>query len=75
MVQSLLVCDEQNDKLRRELIKRRAVMETALRERFERAIADGELASDTDIDSLAKFIIVLSNGPAVQATSGARSMS
>ena len=43
MVQSALACGEDADPLRREMAKRRAETVVALRERFERAVAEGEV--------------------------------
>src|SRR5436305_11139259 len=45
--------------------------EAALRERFERARADGDLPADTDPKELAGYIRTIAYGMAVQATSGA----
>jgi AcrR family transcriptional regulator len=43
MVQGALACGEEADPIRKELIARRATGETALRERFARARAEGDL--------------------------------
>ncbi len=71
MVQSALACGDLADGVRREMVKRRAVGETALRKRFERAVAQGDLPSDAKPAELAKFIATLSHGIAVQAAGGA----
>ena len=42
-----------------------------LRDRFQRAIDDGDLPDDTDPSVLARYVITVSNGIAVQAASGA----
>jgi AcrR family transcriptional regulator len=42
-----------------------------LRDRFQRAIDEGDLPDDTDPSVLARYIITVSNGIAVQAASGA----
>ena len=42
-----------------------------LRDRFQRAIDEGDLPDDTDPGVLARYIITVSNGIAVQAASGA----
>jgi len=71
LVQSALACGDAADSLRREMIKRRAAGEAALRERLERALAEGDLPSDADPAALAKFVFTLTHGMAVQAASGA----
>ncbi|MDB5352842.1 MAG: comR [Planctomycetota bacterium] len=71
MVQSALACGDTADCLRRELIKRRALGEAALRERFERAIADGDLPAESNTTDLARYVMTLSHGMAVQAAGGA----
>jgi AcrR family transcriptional regulator len=57
MVQGALACGDDADRIRRELVKRRAAFEAALAERFERALAEGDLPADA--------------GMAVQAAGGA----
>ena len=42
-----------------------------LRERFQRAVDEGDLPSDTDPALLARYVMTVSNGIAVQAASGA----
>jgi len=54
-----------------ELAKHRAVKEKALCERFARAQAEGDLPKETTPDALARYIMAVSNGMCVQATSGA----
>jgi AcrR family transcriptional regulator len=44
---------------------------TQLRKRFQRAVGEGDLPSDADPDVLARYVITVSNGIAVQAASGA----
>ena len=44
--------------------------ESRLRERFQRAVDEGDLPSDTDSALLARYIMTVSNGVAVQAASG-----
>lgn len=71
LVQGALACGDTASALRRELSKRRAASETALRERFERAQAEGDLPATANGAELAKFIAVLLQGMSVQAASGA----
>ena len=51
------------------LLRQAAV--TALRERFERAVQDGDLPVGTDCATLARYTATVLNGLAVQAASGA----
>ena len=57
--------------VRWELAHLRQAVVTALRERFERAVQDGDLSAGTDCATLARFIATVLNGLAVQAASGA----
>lgn len=70
LVQGALACGEEADPLRRELAKQRASLETALRERFERAQAEKDLRADADAEGLARFVTVVNHGMAVQAAGG-----
>jgi AcrR family transcriptional regulator len=71
MVQGALACGEMADTIRRELISRRAAGEAALRQRFERAIVDGDLPADSDPADLARYLATVIHGMAVQAVGGA----
>jgi AcrR family transcriptional regulator len=71
MVQGALACGESADPVRRELAKRRAASEAALRERFERAVADGDLTLTSNPAALAGFVVTVCHGMAVQAAGGA----
>jgi AcrR family transcriptional regulator len=53
------------------LAKHRAEKEATLRARFERAVAEGDLAADSDPAALARYLVVMANGIAVQASAGA----
>jgi AcrR family transcriptional regulator len=71
MVQGALVCGDDAESVRREMIRRRAAVEATLRERFARAVAEGDLPSDADPAELARFVMVILQGIAVQAAGGA----
>jgi AcrR family transcriptional regulator len=71
MVQSALACGDTADSIRRELVKRRAAGEVALRERFGRAVSEGDLPPDSDPADLARYVAALMHGMAVQAAGGA----
>jgi len=71
LVQGALACGEAADAIRCELAARRAASEFAIRERFERALAEGDLPPGTNPADLARFISTLLRGIAVQAAGGA----
>jgi AcrR family transcriptional regulator len=54
-----------------ELARHRAEKEAALRQRFEQAQRDGDTTAGDDPTALARFLMVVANGIAVQAAAGA----
>jgi AcrR family transcriptional regulator len=72
MVQGALACGEAAESIRRELVSRRLAGEAAIRERFERALADGDLPDDSRPADLARYVVAVLQGIAVQAAGGAR---
>ena len=54
IVQGALACSEAAESVRRELAARRSAGEAAIRARFERAKADGDLPADSDPADLAR---------------------
>jgi AcrR family transcriptional regulator len=73
MVQGALVCGDAANALRREMARRRRALEAALCERFERAAADGDLPPHSSPADLARYIVSVMHGIAVQAAGGAES--
>lgn len=71
MVQGALVCGEEGDSIRQELIACRAAGEVALRRRFQRAKSEGDLPAGTDPADLARYLATIIYGMAVQAAGGA----
>ena len=57
--------------VRRELIERRVAGENAIRERFARALAEGDLPAGTSPADLAGYVVTVMRGMAVQAAGGA----
>lgn len=57
--------------IREELSRRRSAAEAAVRRRFERAIAEGDLSSTANAGELARFIMTVVWGLSVQAAGGA----
>jgi len=71
IVSGALACGAQAEPVRRELARLRQATVAALRERFDRAVQDGDLPAGTDCATLARYTATVLNGLAVQAASGA----
>jgi len=71
LVQGALACGEEASNVKRELIARRDAGEQALCQRLKRAKAEGDLPSDSDPASLARYAAAVCQGMSVQAASGA----
>jgi len=71
IVQGALACGDAAQSVRKELVSRRLALEAALRQRFERAISDGDLPADAHPADLARYIVAVTHGIAVQAAGGA----
>lgn len=71
LVQGALSCGKTADSVRRELMARRNDGEKALRQRLKRAIMEGDLPADASAADLARFVVTVIHGLAVQAASGA----
>ncbi|MGL4622717.1 MAG: TetR/AcrR family transcriptional regulator [Chroococcidiopsis sp.] len=71
MTHSLLACADPHDPLHQELAERQTTAVTAIRDRFERAVSEGDLSPDADPTTLARFVLTVNAGLAVQAASGA----
>ena len=66
-----LVCSDGAEHIRRELIERRAGQATVLQRRLQRAQDEGDLSADADPADLARYVMTVVQGMAVQAASGA----
>jgi AcrR family transcriptional regulator len=66
-----LACGEGAEPVRRELARLRQAAVSTLRERFERAVREGDLPKGSDCAALARYVATVLNGLAVQAASGA----
>ena len=71
MVQGALACGNSAESVRRELVSRRLSGELAIRRRFERALAEGDLPADSSPGDLARYVATIIRGMAVQAAGGA----
>jgi AcrR family transcriptional regulator len=70
-VQGALCCGDTAESIKQELMARRAKGEDDLRNRFEQALADGDLPPQCDAADLARYISAILQGMAVQAIGGA----
>jgi len=66
-----LVGSDEIEPVRRALLARREGNEAALRERLQRAYAEGDLPRDADPAALASYVMTVVQGMSVQAASGA----
>ena len=71
LVHGALSCGAESEPVRRELTSRRRAGADALRARFERARADGDLPPTADPAALAEYVVTVVWGRAVQAAGGA----
>jgi AcrR family transcriptional regulator len=70
-VQGALTCGDASESIKQELMARRNAGENDLRERFARAIAEGDLDAKSDAGALARYVSIVLQGMAVQACGGA----
>src|ERR1700724_1523371 len=70
-VQSALACGDGAEAVRNDLILRRDAGEKAVRLRLKHAQAEGDLPRDANPADLARFVVTVIQGIAVQAASGA----
>ena len=70
-VQGALACGDKADGIRNDLILRRDAGEKAVRLRLKRAQAEGDLPHDANTADLARYVVTVIQGIAVQAASGA----
>ena len=67
-----LPCSDDADSVRQDLADRRKAVKVALRKRLKRSKSDGDLPADANPDTLARYVLTLGWGMAVEAQSGAR---
>jgi AcrR family transcriptional regulator len=70
-VQGALACGDDADPIRRELAAKREAGVVALEKRFERARKEGDLPKNANPADLARYVVTVIHGMAVQAASGA----
>nr|WP_315257422.1 TetR/AcrR family transcriptional regulator [uncultured Duganella sp.] len=71
VINGALACSDDALPIRNSLIERRAAAEVRLHERFDRAKAEGDLPPDFCAGQMARYVMTVSNGMAVQAAAGA----
>lgn len=69
-IQSGLSCSPENAGVSATLARARRAGELAMRERFERAVRDGDLGPGEDPADLARYVMTVSEGLAVHAAAG-----
>jgi len=72
VTQSPITDESASDDFRKYVARKRQTPEVLLRQRFELAVKDGELPSDTDAEDLARFYGVIIQGLALQAQHGGK---
>jgi AcrR family transcriptional regulator len=71
IVHGALVGDAASAPVREEMRRRRARLTEEIRERLERAHAEGDLPDASDCEALAHYVVAVMRGMAVEAASGA----
>jgi AcrR family transcriptional regulator len=71
LIQGVLTCSGHGSDLRNDLMGRNAAGEKALRQRLERARREADLPPDTNSADLARYVMTVLRGLAVQAAGGA----
>ncbi|MFI1730065.1 TetR/AcrR family transcriptional regulator [Streptomyces acidicola] len=71
LVQGALAVGGAGEPVRQALAARRTAVLDAIRQRLQQGVDDGDLAADTDVTDLARYVVVTNNGIAVQAAGGA----
>jgi AcrR family transcriptional regulator len=66
-----LVCSDEAEPIKQELVGRRAANEAVLGRRLEEARAAGDLPADCEPAELARYVMTIAHGMGVQASSGA----
>jgi AcrR family transcriptional regulator len=71
LVGAALTCSASAEAVRQLLVDRRSENEKLLRERFDRAVAEGDLPAGVSADDLARFVTTIMQGLSVHAAGGA----
>jgi hypothetical protein len=68
-----LACGEEVESVQKELAACREEVVWAIRDRFKRGVKEGDLPAGTDCNALARYVVTVTNGLAVQSAGGASS--
>lgn len=71
LVKGSMTCGDESDAVKEELAAIRNMAETSLRDRFIRAIEEGDLPADADPVDLARYVLAINQGMSIQASAGA----
>jgi AcrR family transcriptional regulator len=71
MVQGALACGDAAEPLRREVAARQAAIELAVRRRLRQALAEADLPAGSSPADLARYVVTVMRGLAVQSAGGA----
>ena len=72
LVQGALACGDSAGRVQKETATRRAASEVALRRRLQRAKREGDLSPRSDPTELARYVMTVLQGMAVQGANGAK---
>ena len=72
MVQGALACGDSAGSVQKETAARRTASEVALRRRLQRAKREGDLSRNVDPAELARYVMTVLQGMAVQGANGAK---
>jgi AcrR family transcriptional regulator len=72
LVQGALACGDSAGSIQKEVTARRAASEVALRRRLQRAKREGDLSPRSDSAELARYVMTVLQGMAVQGANGAK---
>ncbi|MBL8707153.1 MAG: TetR/AcrR family transcriptional regulator [Rhodospirillales bacterium] len=70
-INNTMACGDSADRIRQELLAKRAIGEARMRERLERAKREGDLPETADAAALTRYLSTVLQGMAVQALGGA----
>lgn len=70
-INGAIACTEPSEPVRLELVRRRSHSQTALAERLQQAQNEGDLASNWVPEDLARYVMLMTQGMAIQAKAGA----
>ncbi|MCO4319840.1 TetR/AcrR family transcriptional regulator [Phyllobacterium sp. 21LDTY02-6] len=69
-VNAAMACSDAAEAIQKTIIEKRQMGQKALARRFERSKREGDLPADCNAEDLARYLLTVSQGTAVQAASG-----